>query len=65
MMMKFTVKADAAQPVLIVVNNVNVNFINPTEAEVLIVRADALREEAETPEEKSDAKPATETREED
>jgi len=73
MILEFTVKADAAQPVLVVVNNVNVNLISPTETEVLIVRADALREkeeneeknEEETTEGKTNAEPQKETAEED
>ncbi|PSL20877.1 hypothetical protein [Chitinophaga ginsengisoli] len=71
MILEFTVKADAAQPVLVVVNNVNVNLISPTETEVLIVRTDSLpekeeeEEEEETTEGKMGAEPQKEAAEED
>ena len=65
MIMEFTVKADAAQPVQVVVNNVNINIITPTEEEIFIVRADAFKGETKKEEEKTDAEPNKETGTED
>ena len=65
MIMEFTVKADAAQPVQVVVNNVNINIITPTEEEIFIIRADAFKGETKKEEEKTDAEPNKETGTED
>jgi len=65
MIMEFTVKADPAQPVQVVVNNVNINIITPAEEEIFIVRADAFREEAKKDEAKTDAEPNAGTNTED
>lgn len=63
--MEFTIKADAAQPVQVVVNNVNINIITPAEEEIFIVRADAFREETKKDKEKTEAEPNTGTGAED